>query len=41
MESPVKRGLLAQVELLEELLILREIVTLDVVEQFATTGSHL
>ena len=36
-----ERGLLAQVKLLEKLLILAEVVTLDVVEQFATTGCHL
>ena len=37
----MKRRLLAQVQLLEKLLILGEVVTLDVVEQFTTTGRHL
>lgn len=37
----MKRGLLAQVELFEELTILGEIVALHVIEKLATTGSHL
>jgi hypothetical protein len=36
-----ERRLLAQVKLLEKLLILGEVVTLDIVEQFTTAGSHL
>ena len=39
--SPVERGLLAQVELFEELAVLGEVVSLHVIEQFTTAGSHL
>ena len=37
----VKGGLFTEAELLEELRVFREVVTLDVVEQFTTAGGHL